>query len=340
LRAVKTRTFRQCAEAYIEANRAGWKNERQARQLENTLVKYAFPIIGGLSVADIDTGLVLDVLTQKVDTAGGKAPLWNARPPTAAILRARIENILQYARVHNLREGDNPADWKLLKYTLPAKNKVYREGNFAALPYVEIGAFMADLRSRAGIAARALEFAILTATRSNEVRFATWDEIDISARLWVIPAGRMKTGREHHVPLSEAAIRLLEALPRHEGNDLVFPAARAAQLPVTALLTLIQRMHESKLAADGRGWVDPKQNNRIITAHGFRSTFGDWAGDMTHYQYEVRQHAIAHDLPNKSDGAYFRSDQFIKRVGLMEEWSRYCDRLKAGTVTAEKSPSF
>ena len=201
--------------------------------------------------------------------------------------------------------------------------------HFPALPYTEINIFLTELHSCIGMAARAVEFAILTAARSGEVRGATWEEIDLEARMWTIPAERMKIKREHNVPLSDTAVRLLEALPQYEGNNHVFPAERVQVLSDMALTEAVRRMHEKKLAADGRGWIDPKQNNRIITVHGFRSTFGDWAGDLTDYPYEVRQHAIAHDLPNKSDGAYFRSSQFIKRIGLMTDWARYCETVQA-----------
>jgi integrase len=220
---------------------------------------------------------------------------------------------LDWAKVHGFREGDNPANWKTIKHALPARGKIQAVKHHPALPYAEMGAFMAGLRKREGVTARALEFVILTATRSSEVRGAEWHEIDFEARLWTIPAKRpngtgMKAGKEHRVPLSDAAVKLLESLPRYEGNSLIFPSSKTGGMTSdSALMAVLRRM--------GRG---------DLTVHGFRSTFGDWAGEKTDYQYEVRQQAIAHKLPDKADAAYFRSDLFIKRIGLMEDWSRYC----------------
>jgi integrase len=272
-----------------------------------------------LPVAAIDAGLVLGVLEQPVNTADGTASLWNARTETATRLRCRIESVLDWAKVHGFREGDNPANWKTIKHALPLRGKVQKVKHHAALPYAEIGAFMADLGKREGITARALEFAILTAARSGEVRGATWEEIDMDAKVWTIPAERMKAGREHRVPLSDTAMKLLEALPRYAGNGFVFPSSKTGGMTSdTALMAVLRRMGRSDL-----------------TVHGFRSTFGDWAGEKTDYQYEVRQQAIAHKLPDKADGAYFRSDLFVKRKGLMEDWARYCrtiETAKEGNV--------
>ena len=238
LKAAKTKTFRECAEAFTMANRAGWK-KKTAKRWENSLPHYCFKIIGGLSVADIDAGLVLEVLQQPVATNDGIRPLWEARTVTASKLRGMIESVLQWAKVHGLREGENPADWKILKFTLPSKSKVHKEKSYPALPYSEIGAFMDELRGREGIPARALEFAILTAVRSGEVRGAKWEEINLAERVWTIPAERMKKEKEHRVPLSDAAVKLVESLPRHEGDNRVFPAEKAAELSDMALLLVI-----------------------------------------------------------------------------------------------------
>ena len=319
----KNKTFKECAELWINMNRAGWVAAHTMR-LEGSLFLYVYPIIGNLPVAAIDTGLVLVVLQQSVATKDGNAPLWEAKTDTATRLRGRLENILNFAKVRGFREGDNPADWRILKHALPAKSKICKEENFPALPYTEIGAFMAELRKRDGIPARALEFSILTAVRSNEVRGAIWKEIDLEARVWIIPAERMKMDKEHRIPLSDAAVRLLESLPRHKGNNRVFPAEKAAELSGMALLKVIQRMHNEKFLSDGRGWIDPKLDNRIITAHGFRSTFSDWAREMTDYEREVREHALAHKLPDKAEAAYARGTQFDKRKGLMAAWAREC----------------
>lgn len=312
LEAAKIRTFRECAEAYIMANRAGWKNAKHAQQWENTLSMYVYPKIGGLSVADIDTGLVLDVLQQPVTIEGGSKPLWEAKTETASRLRGRMESILQWAEAHGLREGKNPADWRTLKYTLPARNKVQKVKHFAALPYAEIGSFMVDLRKREGTSARALEFAILTAARSGEVRGATWEEIDMQAKVWTIPAERMKAGKEHRVPLSDAAIMLLESLPLYEGINYIFPAPKGGAMSDMSLTMTLRRMERGDL-----------------TAHGFRSTFRDWAGETTSYPREVVEHALAHQLKDKAEAAYQRGDLFAKRKALMTDWARYCETVQA-----------
>ena len=267
------------------ANRAGWKRAKYVQQWENTLAMYVYPIIGGLSVANIDAGLVLEVLQQPVDTPNGKVPFWNTKTETASLVRSRMESVLQWAKVHGLREGENPADWKILKHVLPAKNKVQKVKHRAAIPYSEIGTFMAELRQQQeGIAARALEFTILTAVRSGEVRLATWDEINLNTRIWTIPAERMKAEKEHRVPLSDAAVKILESLPRYEGNDYVFPSQKKQiALLDKALLYVMQRMKRGE------------------TVHGFRSTFRDWAGETTSYPREVVEHALAHQLPDKAE---------------------------------------
>jgi integrase len=312
LKAAKAKTFRDCAVEYIAANRSGWKNAKHAQQWTNTLTQYAFPIFGGLPVADIDTGLVLEVLQQPVDTPDGNKTLWNGKTETATRLRGRIESVLQWAKVRGLREGENPADWKLLKYTLPARNKVQKVEHFAALPYAEMGAFMADLRKRDGTGARALEFAILTALRSKPVRYATWDEIDLEARLWTIPAAHMKNEKEHRVPLSDTAIKLLEALPRYVENNLVFPAPMGGVMSDMTLTAVLRRMERDDL-----------------TVHGFRSTFRDWSGETTSYPREVIEHAMAHQIKDKAEAAYQRGDLLTKRAGLMEAWAHYCDTIPA-----------
>lgn len=310
LKTIRTKTFRECAEAYIMAHRAGWESAKHLQQWELSLAKYVYPIIGELSVSSIDTGLVMQVLQQPVKEKDGENDIfWNLRTVTADRVRGRIENILDWSRTSGLREGENPARWQgHLEHSLPAKNKVQKVEHFPALPYAEIGVFMAELGKYAGTEARALEFSILTVSRSNEVRLATWEEIDFSARQWTIPDGRMKARKEHRVPLSDAAIRLLNALPRHEGNNLIFPAQRAATLSNQSLTTVLQRM-----------------GHKGITQHGFRSTFRDWAGETTSYSREVIEHALAHKLKDKAEAAYQRGDLFEKRKGLMADWARYCD---------------
>ena len=320
LEAAKSKTFEECANAYIEANRAGWKNEKHVQQWQNTLATYAFPKIGQLPVAAIDTGLVLSVLQQ--ETGEDKAHLWHAKTETASRLRGRLESILDWAAFRGYREGENPARWKgHLEHELPARSKVQKIEHHAALPYAELGAFMVELRKREGLSARALEFAILCASRSGEVRGATWAEIDLPGRIWTVPAERMKAGKEHRVPLSDEAVKLLEALPRIVGNDYVFPAPRGGQLSDMALTAVLRRMERGGL-----------------TQHGFRSTFRDWAGETTAYPREVCEHALAHKLADGVEAAYQRGDLLAKRARLMADWARYCGTVQgnAENVVAMK----
>ena len=320
LEAAKSKTFEECANAYIEANRAGWKNEKHVQQWQNTLATYAFPKIGQLPVAAIDTGLVLSVLQQ--ETGEDKAQLWHAKTETASRLRGRLESILDWAAFRGYREGENPARWKShLEHELPARSKVQKIEHHAALPYAELGAFMVELRKREGLSARALEFAILCASRSGEVRGATWAEIDLPGRIWTVPAERMKAGKEHRVPLSDEAVKLLEALPRIVGNDYVFPAPRGGQLSDMALTAVLRRMERGGL-----------------TQHGFRSTFRDWAGETTAYPREVCEHALAHKLADGVEAAYQRGDLLAKRARLMADWARYCGTVQgnAENVVAMK----
>lgn len=312
----KRKTFKECAEAYIEANKAGWKNAKHAKQWENTLATYAYTILGALSVAAIDTGLILSVLQQEVTTKDGPAQLWYSKTETASRVRGRIEVILDWAAFRGYRQGENPARWKgHLEYELPARNKVQKVEHYAALPYAEIGTFMARLRNSNGIAARTLDFAILTATRSGEVRGARWEEIDFDNRIWTIPAIRMKAGVEHRVPLSDEAIDILKALPRFAHCEYVFPAPRNGPLSNGALLAVLRRMRLGHL-----------------TQHGFRSTFRDWAGETTAYPREVCEQALAHRLVDGAEAAYQRGDLLVKRASLMADWAKYC-----GTVHNEVS---
>ena len=306
LETAKAKTFEECADAYIDANRAGWKNEKHAQQWQNTLATYVHPKFGHLPVASIDTGMVLDVLQQSVGSAG--QTLWLNKTETASRLRGRIESILDWATFRGYRQGNNPARWKgHLEHELPARNKVQKVEHHAALPYAEIAAFMAELRLKEGVSARALEFAILTAARSGEVRGAKWSEIDLDARIWTIPGERMKAGKEHRVPLANEVVTLIKALPREDGVNYVFLAPKGGQLSDMALTSVLRRMGRSGL-----------------TQHGFRSTFRDWAGETTAYPREVCEHALAHRLADGVEAAYQRGDLLAKRAGLMSDWARYC----------------
>lgn len=302
----KAKTFEDCARAYIDANRAGWKNDKHAQQWENTLATYVYPKFGHLPVARIDTGMVLEVLQQAAGKTGGT--LWLNKTETASRLRGRIESILDWASFRGYRQGDNPARWKgHLEHELPARSKVQKVEHHAALPYSEMAAFMKELRLKEGISARALEFAILTAARSGEVRGAKWSEIDLKMKIWTVPAERMKAGKEHRVPLAKEVVTLLEALPREENIDQVFLAPRGSQLSDMALTAVLRRM--------GRGG---------LTQHGFRSSFRDWAGETTSYPREVCEHALAHRLADGVEAAYQRGDLLTKRAALMSDWAKYC----------------
>jgi integrase len=302
----KMMTFDQCAKAYITAHRSGWKNAKHISQWENTLATYASPIIGSLSVAYVDTALVVKVLSQTGDDA---VSLWEGKTETATRLRGRIESILDWATVSKYRQGDNPARWRgHLESLLADPNKIAKVVHHPALPWKEMGVFMAALRQQEGIAAKAVEFAILTAARSGEVRGATWTEIDLDAGLWTIPAERMKMEREHCVPLSTTALALLKAMPRI--GDLVFPGAkRGKPLSDMSLTAVLRRMKRGD-----------------ITVHGFRSSFRDWSRDSVANSFprEVCEHALAHGLPDKSEAAYARGTMFEKRAVLMQAWADYC----------------
>jgi integrase len=300
LNAARSITFAECAAAYIKAHRAGWRNAKHAAQWVTTLDEYAGPVIGALSVQAIDTPLVMRILE----------PIWQDKTQTANKLRGRIESVLDWARVRGYREGDNPARWRgHLDQLLPKPHKVAKVKHLAALPYDQMGEFMEALRAQEGNTARALEFAIRTAARTGEVAGAKWAEIDLDAALWTIPEARMKSHREHRVPLPSQAVKLLQGLEATRQSDYVFPERKKdAPLPVTAMLALLKRMGRDDL-----------------TVHGFRSTFRDWASERTNYPREVCEMALAHAVSNQVEAAYRRGDLFEKRRRLMAEWAKHCD---------------
>lgn len=291
------RTFQDCATDYIEAHKAGWKSDKHAKQWTATLKAYAFPAFGLLSIADVDTAVVQEVLQ----------PIWAIKPETASRLRGRIESVLDWAKVQSYRTGENPARWRgHLDHLFPARVKVKPVQHHPALPYDRLPVFLRDLRKRDGMAARALEFLVLTAARSGEVRGMVWGELDFDAKVWTIPANRMKAGKEHRVPLATAAVAILEALPHIEGTDFVFVAPRGGPLSDMTLSAVLRRM---------------KLTN--VTVHGFRSTFRDWAGETSTYPREVIEHALAHQLKDKAEAAYQRGDLLTKRATLMAEWGSF-----------------
>lgn len=314
LEAARAMTFAHCAQSYIDAHRVGWGNAKHASQWENTIAAYATPSIGALAVQDVDTGLVMRVLE----------PIWKEKPETASRLRGRIESILDWARVRGFRQGENPARWRgHLDALLPARSRVRAVRHHPALPYEEIAQFMSDLRSQTGISALALEFAILTAARTCEVIAAKRDEFDLKAKVWTVPAERMKSRREHRVPLSQAAIALLSAVESYQINDFVFPGPRGGKhLSNMAMLTLLHRMAARREEAGLSPWLDAV-TDESITVHGFRSSFRDWAAEQTNFAREVAEAALAHVVGDKVEAAYRRGVMFEKRRRLMNEWAKY-----------------
>jgi integrase len=304
----KTLTFTACAEAYITSHRSGWRNAKHAEQWTNTLATYAYPVFGSLPVQAVDLGLVMKVIE----------PMWTKMPETASRLRGRIESVLDWATVRGYRQGDNPARWRgSLQSLLPARSKVRRVVHYPALPYAQVGAFMASLRAQNGVAAKALEFLILAVPRTSETIGARWAEFDLDNDLWTIPAERMKAGKEHRVPLSAPAVALINRLRNETDGEFVFPGGKPGRpLSDRAMLSLLKRMGRDDL-----------------TAHGFRSTFHDWASEQTSYPNEVVEMALAHSVGDKVEAAYRRGDLFEKRQRLMAEWAQFCGTVqKAGKV--------
>ena len=293
-------TFEDCANKYIAAHEKSWRNEKHRAQWRTTLETYAYPVIGKLPVAAVDTALVTKIIE----------PIWSTKPETASRLRGRIEVILDWARVRGFRQGENPARWRgHLDNLFPAKSKVRKVKHHATLPYAKLGAFMRALRKREAIAGRALEFTILTAARTGEVIGATWSEINFDDKVWIIPAARKKATREHRVPLSDRALEILKALPRESG--FVFAGAREGEpLSNMAMLELLKRMGRDDL-----------------TTHGFRSCFRDWAAERTNFPGEVAEAALAHVVGDKTEAAYRRGDLFEKRRRLMDAWAKYANTI-------------
>ena len=299
LEEAKAVTFQECAEAYIESMRAGWKNAKHSAQWSSTLETYAYPVMGRLPINGIDTGLVLAVLE----------PIWRTKSETASRVRGRIESVLDYAKVRGYRGGENPARWKgHLDNILPAKTDVAAVEHHASLPYAEVSSFWPRLQIQDGLGARALEFAILTACRSGEVLGARWDEIDLEARTWIVPAERMKAEAEHRVPLSEPAVTLLRKLATIRQSAFVF-AGQNSDRPLSnmAMTMVLRRMKAG------------------VTAHGFRSTFRTWGAECTGYPHEVLEAALAHTMGDKVVQAYQRGDLFEKRRRLMTDWGEFCN---------------
>ena len=289
--------FKDAMAGYLNDKSPEWKNKKHRQQWENTLTAYALPELGELTVSQIQIRNVLAVLR----------PIWNEKTETASRLRGRIENVIDWAKVHGYSNCENPARWKgNLDKILPAPSKTKPVRHHKALPYTEISAFMSELKKREGISSRGLEFCILTATRSGEVRGATWSEIDLTNKTWVIPANRMKAGKEHRIPLSRQTMEIINSLIQGTGKDLLFSNSAGVPLSDMEFGTVLKRM------------------GKAVTTHGFRSTFRDWAGETQNYPNEVLEHALAHQLKSKTEAAYARGTLFEKRRKLMNAWGDEC----------------
>jgi integrase len=294
----KAMTFDQCAAAYIASHNAAWKNPKHQQQWKNTLATYASPVFGSLPVAAIDKSLVVKALQRD--------GFWTTKPETAQRVRGRIESVLDWATESEFREGENPARWKgKLSILLPARNKVQAVKHLEAMPYADVPRFMSTLAQRPETAASALRFVILTAARAGEAMGAKWDEIDFEARLWTVPASRMKAGKQHQVPLCDAAMAELEKMRAIRISDYIFPNGRGGRLSHTAFWKLLRSM------------------NVAATTHGFRSSFRDWAGEETPFAREVCEAALAHAIENRVEAAYRRGTALEKRRALMKAWGEF-----------------
>ena len=309
--AVRMPTFGEVADQHIKAIGSGWRNQKHRAQWEMTLTIYAKPL-REKPVNEIITADVLEVLR----------PIWQTIPETASRVRGRIENVLDSAKVQGFRSGENPAAWRgHLKLILPARQKLTR-GHHAAMAIDDLPEFMASLRGRPAVAARCLEFAILTAARSGEALGVCWDEINLAAKVWTIPAARTKATREHRVPLCARALAILaEMKPLRDEGGHVFPGQRRAQpLSSMALEMMLRRMK-----VEG------------ATVHGFRSTFRDWAGNRTSYPRELAEHALAHVIGDKAEQAYRRDDALERRRPMMEEWAAFCEASAISNIVPVKA---
>jgi integrase len=301
LEAAKAITFQDAAEKYLEIHKIGWRSPKHAEQWSATLKTYAYPLIGFVSVQTIDVALVMRIIE----------PIWATKTETASRVRGRIENVLDWATAHGYRTGDNPARWRgHMDKMLPERTKVRKVQHYPALPYTEIGEFMAELKKQGGTASKALEFLILTVCRTNEAVKSVPGEFNLEDNVWTIPGDRMKAGRDHRIPLSAPAKAIVEEF--ETADTYIFPGRkRGKPLSNNALLALLKRMGRSD-----------------ITVHGFRSTFRDWAAEQTNYAREVAEMALAHAIEDKTEAAYRRGDLFEKRQRLMDDWAKYCAKPK------------
>jgi integrase len=314
-------TFAQAASQYIETHESSWRNVKHAQQWRNTIEAYATPIIGKVLVRDVALPQVLSILE----------PIWKTKTETASRLRGRIESILDWATARGYRTGPNPACWKgLLDKLLPAPGKIAKSDHHRALPFADLAKFMKLLAAQDGLGARALEFTILTACRSGEVRGAKWEEFDLESGIWTVPAGRMKAGKEHRVPLSDAALTIVKTQKEYAFCEYVFPSSHRARnsdsegAPLSDM-TLSAVLRRMKVAA---------------VPHGFRSTFRDWCAETTDYPREVAEMALAHAIGNKVEAAYRRGDLFDKRKQMMQDWADYVSTINVDGQVLAPSVAF
>lgn len=309
-------TFSDAVDRYLGAKLDAFKNPKHRQQWRNTLATYATPELGTMLVQDISVQDILRVLE----------PIWQDKTETASRLRGRIEAVLSWATVAGHRTGDNPSRWAgNLKELLPAPSKIAKVGNHPALQIDDASQWFAALCKRRGMSNRALEFAALTAARSQEVRGAHWDEIDIDTGIWIIPANRMKMDREHRVPLPKEAVELLKGLPRLANNPLIFPAPRGGQLSDMSLSAAMRKLHKAEIEAHGVGFID-RVSKRPAVPHGLRSTFRDWVAERTNFAGDMAEVALAHRVSNSVEAAYRRGDMMEKRLRMMSAWSEFLAR--------------
>ena len=320
--AAKKKTFRECAEAYMDAHSSDYTSDKHRKQWPATLETYAYPVIGNMLVSDIVMRDVRNVLEQEtVVDINTKGKLWYVKTETAKRLLGRIKTVLDYATVNDYRSGTNPAQWTgYLSTQLPSPKNLQKKEHHPAVPYQQMGDFMSKLRTNSSLSAKALEFLILTAVRSGSVRQAEWSEVDLDKALWIIPAEHTKARQEHRVPLQPQAIKLLNSLPKLAGSNLIFPSRTGKALSDMAFSQLMRGMRE-------RGELTVE-----AVPHGFRSTFRDWAAEQTAYSDEIRKAASGHTVGDSVKEAYQRTDLLDKRRNLMNEWSNFLDQL-----TSQKS---
>jgi integrase len=319
-------TFRECAIAYLAAHRPGWKSARHAAQWLTTLETYAFPVLGSLPVVEIDVALVMRVLEQpeRPENKNNPGNFWKDKPESASRVRGRIEAVLDWAAARKYRQGDNPARWKgQLEFLLAKTSKLAPVKHYAAVAYVDIPAFIGELRQQSGVAARALEFTVLTAARSSEAIGARWPEIAADQRLWTIPFERTKSGKTHRVPLSDAAMAIVEEMLAIRHSEFVFPSGRTGRRISSMAMPRVLR-----------------QMGRTETVHGFRSTFRSWAAERTNFPRELAEQALSHAVGDAVERAYQRGDLLDRRRRLMEAWARFCAEPKpAGRIVPLERPA-